>query len=321
MPRHLFTKVLCQAALLWLSVAPAHAVVTTTAPSNWLGSSDARLDGVGKFTSGGTLCSASLLAGGAYAITAAHCVSGGAPGVNVSSGQVAFKGGTVTATFSSSAQVSVFPTWAGEGANGEGLGFNNDIALIALDTTVTQISGYQILPMDPLGLPVLLAGFGLTGVGETGFEAGTGGTLHWGSNVYDALLSGPGSSYVFDFDNGQAANNLMGGLGLGVYEASIAPGDSGGSTFADISGTLWLVGVHSFIGRDDAGTTDIDAVQNSTYGEFAGDTALYTSANLAWINSVVAVPEPASALLSLAGLSLVGGVVGRQRRGRRSGTA
>lgn len=303
---------------LALALPAAHAIVSTSAPANWLGSTDARLDGAGKLIVGSTLCSASLLAGGAFAITAAHCVSGGAPSVSVSSGQLSFKGGAVTATFSSAAQVSVFPTWAGSGANGEGLGFNNDLALIALDHPVTQIAGYQLLASDPMGATVLVAGYGYTGVGSTGYQAGTSGTLHWGMNIYDSLLSGAGSSYVFDFDNGLATNNLMGGLGLGSLEGTIAPGDSGGSTFVDVSGVLWLAGVHSFIGRNDTGTTDVDTTLNASYGEFAGDTALYTSANLAWISSVTAVPEPASGSLLLAGMALVGMAA---RRGRREGSA
>lgn len=306
------------ALCLALAMPAAHAIVSTSAPANWLGSTDARLDGAGMLVMGSTLCSASLLAGGAFAITAAHCVSGGAPNVSVSSGQLSFKGGAVTASFSSAAQVSVFPTWAGTGTTGQGLGFNNDLALIALDHPVTQVAGYPVRAIDPMGATVLIAGYGYSGVGSTGYQVGTAGTLHWGMNIYDSLMSGAGSSYLFDFDSGLAANNLMGGLGLGSLEGTIAPGDSGGSTFVDVSGVLWLAGVHSFIGRNDTGTTDVDTALNASYGEFAGDTALYTSANLAWISSVTAVPEPATGGLLLPGLALIGLAA---RRGRREGSA
>lgn len=303
--RFLHVAALMSAAVgAWLA-APAHAIVSSTDPANWLGSADPRLSGVGQVQfSGGGSCSASLLDGGAWVLTAAHCV---AP----SGGQVSFLGGTVTALFSQASQVHVFPTWTGVGDNGSGLGHNNDLALIQLDQAVTQVAGYALYGgADPIGLDVLVTGYGQTGLGTTGATAGTGGTLHWGRNTYDTRLVG-GLSAVFDFDNGASANNLFGGLGLGTAEASLASGDSGGASFIDVGGSLRLVGVHSFIGRDDQGLADVDGSLNSSFGEFAGDTELVTQANRDWLLAVTAVPEPAAAWLW--GLGLLAIAVRRAR--------
>lgn len=296
-----FKRYLRLAALLggmvgaWLP-GPAQAIVSSTDPAGWLGNADARLAGVGQvqFSGGGT-CSASLLDGGAWVLTAAHCAAS-------SGGQVSFLGGTVTALFSQPSQVHVFPTWTGVGADGSGLGHNNDLALIRLDQAVTQVAGYALYSgSDPIGLDVLVTGYGQTGLGTTGAVAGSGGTLHWGRNTYDTRLVG-GQSAVFDFDSGASANSLFGGLGHGTAEASLASGDSGGASFIDVAGSLRLVGVHSFIGRDDLGLADVDGHLNSSFGEFAGDTELVTQANRDWLLAVTAVPEPAAAWLWVLGL-------------------
>ncbi len=164
----------------------------------------------------------------------------------------------------------------------------NDIAIIELtETAPSNIPRYDIYRLtDEIGQKHLKVGYGYTGTGNTGVTVLDDRRKRVGYNVYEdngRLLSqnyryypNPiGSQLVYDFDNGQAANDALGkligknNLGLGLDEVNSAIGDSGGPIFLNgkIAGfTSWGVGGDSGI------TTDIDNITNSSFGEISVDT-------------------------------------------------
>jgi len=275
-----------------LAVAPAAAVVTDTGSNPSL---PLLLDlgGVGQLSNG---CSSVLLAGGQYLLASAHC----APGTGST---VAFAGGSVTA--------SIVSTVAAPGWDNATIGLN-DLSISLLAAPVTTVAGYTFASTSPFGTPVVLAGYGGSGTGVTG-ASGPGGTLRWGFNDYEELLAddpvGPppvfygGSVVGYDFDDGTAAHNVFGSTGQ-AGEAMLAGGDSGGPSFAFLSGQWQVVGIH--VGVDgDRGYGFGGVSYDQRVGEFAG-----------WINSVTAVPEPASAALWLVGMAgLAGSAAARRRAG------
>lgn len=306
-PAALPTRAAAATLLLGLAGA-AQAIVTTTAPGNWIATDFSRFAGVARLLVDGTVgCSGSLLQGGAYVLTAAHCVTDTQGVLQASRVALSFKGGAVTASVGSADQIHVFDAWDGR------VGQNNDLALLRLDRAVTSIDGYRPYTADPMGQTIVLTGYGLSGTGGSGWTSGTFGTLRYGYNRYDGLYAGTGSDYAFDFDRGSAANSLFGDTGMSSAEASIAPGDSGGASFILRSGLPYLAGVHSFGYRDTL--HDIDRRLDGSFGEAAGDTVLFRPATLGWLYAVTGVPEPAAWALWAAGLLALAGRL-RTRRPR-----
>lgn len=248
---------------------------------------------------GGTfLCSGAMIGRGAV-LAAAHCFADGT-GANVTTSVsvTAFPtaGGSVTLTAAGS------NIYIPEAYNGSVIN-DNDIAIVHLPA----IFGPGVDVYDTFGAadvytnaPYTVVGFGRRGAGATGATLASGNRRR-GFNQFDFFLS-PGV-LLSDFDNGVAANDascgLAGicGLGLGAFEASTAPGDSGGPVF--LAGKI--AAISSFGARIPA--FDIDSALNSSFGEFNGFVA--TRYHEQWINQILAIPEPGTWLLSLAGLGAV----------------
>jgi hypothetical protein len=336
------------ALLLLTGTGASHAVVSTNEPSNWILSPGQNINntGAGAFDGvarllytaasdgGGYVCSGSLLSGGQFVLTAAHCAD------DFTTMTVDFMFGAVSAKVT---QAFLQPGWTGFNSSA---GNGSDIAILKLDQKITGIQGFNLSTSNDLGRDMLLAGYGLVGTGNTGsidFDRPSADLWrpHFGFNTADTTdkvltdaLFGAGSgsnqfgeTYVFDFDSGQSDNNALqrladisGGTwtsddGLGESEALIAGGDSGGGDFV-WNGSEWLVfGVHSYgwglCGSINA-NCDVVPGTNSSYGDLSGSTAVFS--HVGWINSVTSVPEPNSYALVLAGLA---GAISVSRHRRR----
>ena len=113
-----------------------------------------------------------------------------------------------------------------------------------------------------------------------------------------------------DFDDGTAQHDAFGlffginGLGKGLDEVSTAAGDSGGPTFLNgqIAG-LTSFGIRVFF--LDGSSSDVDAFNNSSFGEFNAFTRV--SAYQDWIDSQISpVPEPSTWAMLIMGGLLIG---------------
>ena len=217
------------------------------------------LDGVARISStnsqGNWACSGSLLQGGQYVLTAAHC----ADDFTSMTVQFGWFAGSAAVTRTVTA-ATLHPGW---------LGFNSsadagiDLAIVKLATPVTTIQGYALSTTNDVGMDFLMAGYGTTTLGSsnvaTNWNDGSYG--HYGYNTFDvtsktfnqvvdAVTPGwgydptyyVGTTYMSDYDGPSNTYNTLGKVagftggfssnaGLGANEALIAGGDSGGGDF------------------------------------------------------------------------------------------
>lgn len=329
-------------AALLVGVGSAHAMSNNSAPSNWRFNSASTFNGVnfdgvariafdtdGDLGNGSYICSGTLLKGGQYVLTAAHC----ADDFNIMRIDFGVNNNVATAT-RSGAVAYVKAGWDGTLSTGA------DMAIVKLDQKVDNIQGFNIDTNSAIGKQVLMMGYGTTTVGNTATAPNWGewGHGHWGMNTFDVTSkvfgdawdgSGDntyGEEYVADYDSGTQGNNTLGivaGMTGNLWtsntgdqtESLITGGDSGGGDFV-WNGSEWLVtGVHSWGWQFCEGrinpSCDFSTANSGSWGDLMGSTAVYS--NVDWINSVI-VPEPETYALMLVGLAAVAGVARRRRQ-------
>jgi hypothetical protein len=293
--------------------APAALVDPNTTTSPWAGVGSLSITGAGIF--------GAAVIDRLYVITAAHVVSGKAPG------DITFNlnfGSSLSSQIKAAA-VHIHPDYHGFVPDPTTGLVYDDIAIVRLTEPVptgVPVYALQRTPIAP-GTLLALVGYGTSMDLTNGTSVGPNSAVkRVGYNKADAFsLDDEGSRqrevYVFDFDGPDASTNRIGPnipanltLGEGI-EATLAGGDSGSPAFVQGAGGQWLIaGVSGFIapGGPDTGK----------FGTFGGGTLVGPSA--AWIDSVLAapIPEPSVWLQMLAGLALVGAALVRARRDHRS---
>lgn len=296
-----------------LAATPASALVyqDTNAQSAGLGAGHAFLDGeaalsVALSTGGHEGCSGSLVRGGAFVLTAAHCLTDDSGKPIATSIDILFGNSSLDVT---ATKYDLNPDWVGTISGG------GDLALVKLDTPILAIPSYQLdTASTVVGNVVTLAGYGDMGAGDTGAEAHTSGTtLQFGENRFDFDYDDVPWVYEYDFDKlGDNSFNVTDGPAVGTDEADIAPGDSGGAALMLVDGEWQIVGVHEFT---ICATDDCDPI--STFGEKAGDTSVFAYRD--WLNqelAVVPTPVPEAGTWALVTIGFI--AVGFASRRRKS---
>lgn len=314
---------------------PAAALVTVDAPYRYEGAPlpVARLT-LENADGRRATCSGSPIADGRWLLTAAHCLKDTYNNANwfAQSATVEIFGSKPYTAQVDASMWQWHGDWTGSILDG------HDIALIRLPSaaplsfTIDRVGFGDAMIGTTTPLSVLVAGFGIGGQGAVNEATYPAGMLRVGGNHYDAFGTIPGSTYLFDFDDGSSDRNALGLPGYSQVagyppsydlvdwdfdghhawaEAMIAPGDSGGPSLVEM---FIVAGVHSYRMWDPA---DADRVINSSFGEIGVDTRVAFFAP--WIDQVTMapVPEAPSLALMLAGLAGIGAL--RRRRGARAG--
>ncbi|MBS0588497.1 MAG: trypsin-like serine protease [Proteobacteria bacterium] len=234
-------------------------------------------DGVVRVSFGGYYGTGAVFFDGRAILTVAHLFEG--------------RTGSVSVTFETrngmqTVSASKFLQHPGYDAEG-----NNDLAIVWLSSSAPAAADRYNLYRDSneIGQTFTFSGYGKTGTGSTGITGGdTSSPIRLkAGNQFDAdaatLKSYLGSAMTWtpltgtqliaDLDSGSAANDALGrlinsnGLGLGLDEGFIAPGDSGGPAF--LNGQI--AGVASYTTSLSRGSVnpDIDSSDNSSFGEIA----------------------------------------------------
>lgn len=262
-------------------------------------------DGVVELYIGDGSGTGALLTTGRHILTAAHLWDGGFQDIDPEEITIAFQLPSGDEYYIASSYV-IHPEY-----DEEEFDTNNDIAIIELsEEAPSGADRYEIYRgNDEVGKVSIKVGFGYHGTGNTGQDDSEDFSVkRIGQNRYDALGDAmndfffteirPEAQLIYDFDNGNAANDASGeylgvvDLGLGELEVNTTSGDSGGPSFINFQ----IAGVTSYgISPSDLlfePSTDVDEETNSSFGEFSADTRVSFFAD--WIDSNVGTTPPAS---------------------------
>ena len=191
---------------------------------------------------------------------------------------------------------------------GYSLSGTDDLAIIQLALPVTNVTPALVYTGSAeVGKLATLVGFGQGGVGTTG-ASGARGTKRGATNTISATtdpnLYTTGRWLYSDFDSGSPFDSYFSPFTQTADEGLIAPGDSGGGTFATIDSLNYLIGIHSsvwFYGSTNSNPYD--------YGDISGDVRVSTASS--FIQSVV--PEPSGIACLALGLAVLGARRHRKR--------
>ena len=234
-------------------------------------------DGVVRVSFGGYYGTGTVLFDGRAILTAAHLFEG--------------RTGSVSVTFETRNGMQILSASKFLQHPGYDVEGNNDLAIVWLSSSAPAAADRYNLyrGSNEIGQTFTFAGYGKTGTGSTGITGGdTSSPIRLkAGNQFDAdaatlksylgsamtWMPLTGTQLIADFDNGSAANDALGrltnsnGLGLGLDEGFIAPGDSGGPAF--LNGQI--AGVASYTASLSRGSVnpDIDSSNNSSFGEIA----------------------------------------------------
>jgi len=251
--------------------------------------------GLGNYTASGVLISPE------WVLTAAH-VTGGNNflGAGVTNLNFSLDTGGGVLSFAA-AEWLTHPGWAA--TEGDVLA-GYDIGLVRLSSSVTAVQTATLYLQETLAPQVgTIVGYGTSGTGLTGYEAGTAGTKRAGQNMIDS--QDPTLLWV-DFDRpGVPAESLMGDDTPLALEYLATPGDSGGGLFITENSQTFLVGVTSFYWGYQDEFSDAD------YGDING--FVRTAAYAGWISSVTGVPIPEPSTGSMLAIPLALGLLRRRK--------
>lgn len=177
----------------------------------------------------------------------------------------------------------------------------DDLAIIQLSAPVVGVTPAVLYTgSSEVGQLATMVGFGEGGVGTTGAD-GVRGTKRAATNFIsstsDPVLDTSGRWLFSDFDSGLPVDSYFSPFTQTANEGMIAPGDSGGGTFATISSVNYLIGIHSGVWTDGDGIS-------FNYGDVGGDVRVSSSTVQSFIQSVV--PEPSSIACLAMGLAVLG---------------
>jgi autotransporter-associated beta strand protein len=245
----------------------------------------------------GVAGSGTLIAPG-WILTAAHAVTQDIPGYpTYSPSSIYFGQGASFSLANAVTAEAVFVESGWDYNSPDG----NDLALIELSTPITSVTPTPLYTSSlgtEIGQTATMVGYGYTGTGSTGQQAGTYGTRLGIQNVIDAYggqttTTGTGahlslntfsSNLMFtDFDDpNDSTVSLMGSTTPLSLEGGSSAGDSGGGLFLTVNGTTYLAGVTDF------GITENNAAFTASYGQGNGYTRVDVNQSANFISSSMA---------------------------------